>query len=774
MQRNWDTSHHSGHGSVPGMGQESSLDVMSLLRTFWRRKWLLVFTAILGIAGGSLYVSRQPTVYESTCQLLVVKKQSGMESDNVGSLSEYQNQLTADHLATEMDTIKSKRIVDRAIEIGSLHELPVLQELVTDSTPLNKAIMHGIRTTRGGRDSQTKNSNTINVTFQSHDPEECAIVLSAVVQAYQEFLEETSKSVGDEVVELFTNAETTLKTEFTKKQQDYHQFLSERNLLRNPETDTVVNLHTNRILELESAKSKIQIELTDLKSSVERIRTMIADKTPPDVIIHTIQRNQAQNNPYQGTTVETELQRQLNELRQEERLLREKMGDEHPKVVGIRNQINELRRQLVGSSGVDIGEPQDFISTYLKSQEGRLDELQDRVNGYQKQIDDEQILARSVLEDERKDRAMRDEVENTRLLGDAAVKRLSEINLIKDFGSYNVQILSEPEPGIVVGPRIALILVGAAILGSFFGFGLIYLVENSDLSFHSAQDVSTSLGSPVLGRVPTAIADELELPRPGSVIEGTVAVYHRPKSKLAESFRAVRTALFFNSNASNCRVIQFTSADPGDGKSTISTNVAASIAMSGKKVVIVDADFRRPRMHSIFGLEKGALGITSVITGNAELDDATHPTEIENLFCLPCGVRPPNPSELLTSPRFRELLQVLRERFDFVIVDTPPLLVVSDPSVVAACVDTTVLAVRLKKNGRPGALRSAEMLHAIGANLLGVVVNGVSEAASYGYGYSYGGDQYSYNDDVYYDDEPEESDVVIQVEPKRILRSRRT
>lgn len=255
-----------------------------------------------------------------------------------------------------------------------------------------------------------------------------------------------------------------------------------------------------------------------------------------------------------------------------------------------------------------------------------------------------------------------------------------------------------------------------------------------------------------------------------------MAVFHRPKSKMAESFRAVRTALFFNSNASNCRVIQFTSADPGDGKSTISTNVAASIAQSGKKVVIVDADFRRPRLHGIFGLEKGVLGITSVISGQAELDDAIHPSEIENLFCLPCGIRPPNPSELLTSPRFKELLEVLRERFDFVIVDTPPMLVVSDPSIVAACVDTTVLTVRLKKNGRPGALRSAEMLHTIGANLIGVVVNGVSEGASYGYGYgyNYGGDQYSYNDDVYYDEDPEESEeVVIQVEPRRISRSRR-
>lgn len=772
-QRHWDGAH--GHGQAAGGagGHEPSIDVMTLLKTFWRRKWLLVFTAILGVAGGFLYVSRQKPVFESTCQLLVVKKHSGMESESVGSLAEYQNQLTADHLATEMDTIKSKRIVDRAIEIGQLHELESLQELVTEALPLNKAIMQKLRTTRGGKDSQTKNSNTINVAFQCYDPQDCAEVLAAVVAAYQEFLESSSKDVGKEVVDLFKNAESTLQTQFKEKQLAYHKFLSERKLLRNPETDAIVNVHTNRILELEAAKSRVQVDVTDVKSSLERIREAIANKTPPEVIIHNIQHNETASQGVTGPSVESGLQSQLNDLRIEERSLLEKMGEGHPKVASLRNQIKEIRRQLMGGKeGVDLGEPQDFITTYIASLEHRLKEYQDREAGYQNRIDEEMVEAKRVLEDELKDRAMRDDVENTRLLGDAAVKRLQEINLIKDFGSYNVQILSEPELGIVVGPRVALILAGAAVLGSFFGFGLIYLVENSDLSFHSAQDVSTSLGTPVLGRVPTAFADEMDTSRPGSRMDSSLAVFHRPKSKLAESFRAVRTALFFNSNASNCRVIQFTSADPGDGKSTISTNVAASIAQSGKRVVIVDADFRRPRIHSIFGLEKGAVGITSVIVGDAELDDAIQPTEMENLFCLPCGIRPPNPSELLTSPRFKELLEVLRERFDFVIVDTPPLLVVSDPSVVAAYVDTTVLAVRLKKNGRPGALRSAEILHSMGANLLGVVVNGVTESASYGYGYSYGG-EYSYNDDVYYEDE-EESEVFIQVEPRKGSRSRRS
>src|SRR5262249_25540817 len=142
-----------------------------------------------------------------------------------------------------------------------------------------------------------------------------------------------------------------------------------------------------------------------------------------------------------------------------------------------------------------------------------------------------------------------------------------------------------------------------------------------------------------------------------------------------------------------------------------------------KRVVLLDADFRRPRIHKLFDVP-GSVGLASVLAGEAGLGDALRPTEVPNLSVLPCGQRPSNPAELLTSPRLEEVFEALRGQFDFVLVDTPPLLAVSDPAVVAPRVDAVLLTIRVAKNGRPHAERAKEILAALKADPLGVIVNG--------------------------------------------------
>ena len=190
-------------------------------------------------------------------------------------------------------------------------------------------------------------------------------------------------------------------------------------------------------------------------------------------------------------------------------------------------------------------------------------------------------------------------------------------------------------------------------------------------------------------------------------------------------------------------------------------------------MLLIDADFRRPRIHELFHLDK-SVGMSSVISGDAELPDAIQTTEVENLWCLPCGPRPNNPCELLTSRRFEELLEILHEQYDFVIVDTPPLLAVTDPSAVASRVDGVLLTIRLSKRTRSEAAKATELLASHGGNTLGVIVNGIGKTRGYGYGYGgygyggyggYGGYQYRYNeqygvsaegDNPYYADEEAE------------------
>jgi capsular exopolysaccharide synthesis family protein len=255
-----------------------------------------------------------------------------------------------------------------------------------------------------------------------------------------------------------------------------------------------------------------------------------------------------------------------------------------------------------------------------------------------------------------------------------------------------------------------------------------------------------------------------------SPIAEILCTYHRPKSTYSEGYRAVRTALNFGIRGEGHKVIQITSPDPGDGKSTLSGNLAVCMAQSGRRVLLVDADFRRPRVHKLFGVEPG-MGMSSVIQGTAELPEAIVPTDVDNLFLLPCGPRPSNPSELLSSTRFSELIHLLREQYDIVLIDTPPVLAVTDPCVVAPRVDGVVMLIRITKHVRPHAKRALESLESLGANLIGIVVNGVGgnrPGMGYGFGSQYGSryatnsgyyDSYSYNYGGYQEYYTDESDV---------------
>ncbi|MEM6981237.1 MAG: CpsD/CapB family tyrosine-protein kinase, partial [Planctomycetota bacterium] len=177
---------------------------------------------------------------------------------------------------------------------------------------------------------------------------------------------------------------------------------------------------------------------------------------------------------------------------------------------------------------------------------------------------------------------------------------------------------------------------------------------------------------------------------------------------------------------------------PGDGKSTIAGNLACSIAQSGKRTIIVDCDLRRPQLTDNFALADN-MGLTDVLDGRCDISDAAHETPLTTLHVMPSGPIPANPAEALTLPEMGELLEVLREKYDYIILDTPPLLLVTDPSIVASLADGVVLAMKIRRKSKPNAREASKILRSVGARLLGVVVNNSDEAGkSDGYkGYGY-------------------------------------
>jgi capsular exopolysaccharide synthesis family protein len=347
------------------------------------------------------------------------------------------------------------------------------------------------------------------------------------------------------------------------------------------------------------------------------------------------------------------------------------------------------------------------------------------------------------------------EKERTEKLYDAVVAQLDEIHLMTEHGGDTMEIVAEAELGEQIAPNLLRVLIASFFLGSFAGCGLAWFVDRAENTFRSLGEIRRTLGVPVVGHIPLMKRSQQLVSEAFPNIAPIMCTIHQEASHLSEAFRGVRTSLYFSTAGQNHKVVQVTSPVPGDGKSTIVANLAVAIAKSGKSVLVLDADFRRPSLAKLLGLSGQATpGLAAVVAGKVDPLDATVETVVDNLYFMPAGKRPHNPSELLSTPEFKELLDVVRERYDFVLLDTPPILAVTDPCAVAARVDGVLLAIRMRKGVHFSAVRASETLASIDAKVLGVIVNGVDGnnlgygKRKYGYGYGYGFGYRGYTDDV--------------------------
>jgi capsular exopolysaccharide synthesis family protein len=222
---------------------------------------------------------------------------------------------------------------------------------------------------------------------------------------------------------------------------------------------------------------------------------------------------------------------------------------------------------------------------------------------------------------------------------------------------------------------------------------------------------------------------------------------HAPSNQHCEAYRAIRTSIFFKAQETGAKVIQMTSPTPGDGKSSTISNLAASMAQSGRKVLVIDADLRKPKLHKYFGLDN-EIGLTTAVYGEMEPESVVRVVQAEYLSVVTCGPIPPNPSELLTSARFEAIIEAFREQYDFILIDTPPLLAVTDPAIVCRYVDMVFMVMRITNGVRSNSMRAKEIIESMGVELSGVIINGLRrrdqktydyKGGKYGYGgYSYG------------------------------------
>ena len=341
------------------------------------------------------------------------------------------------------------------------------------------------------------------------------------------------------------------------------------------------------------------------------------------------------------------------------------------------------------------------------------------------------------------------EAERNQKLYSVLGERMSQVDLAQFMQANNIRFVDRAIPNeIPVSPSLSLNLMMATTLGLMGGVGLAFLIEFLDNTVKTKEDLEAMLGVPLLGVVPIIPPEDmLDI---ASNRERSLFAHTKPRSSVSESLRSVRTNVLFRTGNLDSRVILITSAVPREGKSFTSSNLAAILAMSGSKVILIDADLRRPSIHRLFEISD-EFGLSEVLLEQKQLNAVIQPSHIHNLDVISAGPIPQNPSELLSNEIMTAVPKKLQEEYDIVIIDSPPATAVADPMILSPLADGVVLVVEANQTKKPIVMQAILRLRQVKAKLIGGIVNKLDIRKS-GYGY-----YYYYNDYGYYADEEYEA-----------------
>lgn len=411
---------------------------------------------------------------------------------------------------------------------------------------------------------------------------------------------------------------------------------------------------------------------------------------------------------------------ELSDLKLRQQSLAKQHGPDHPDLVQIRTHIENLER----ADRVPIRAMDGRMTALLRSIEGSLETAEGLRAEMQRRLEEERTAAKETEKDLLTEEKIRADLNRQWSLFDSISVQLKNAQLVGDYGNIAIRTLSPPSASLS-RTQSGLVLSFALITGCVLGIGAALVADFIDARVHSPAELRRVMDLSVLGSIPRLVVSR-------KAARGRVGLisHEAPQSILAESYRSLRTSLQIDRRQTPHQVILVTSPYPGDGKTTTASNLAISLALAGRKVLLIDADLRNPSQHRVFDCSRER-GLTLMLKGILPFDQLVQPTSIPGLDLLVAGQEVESPAELLASHGLSEHLEDIRRAYQVVIIDSSPLLVVTDPSILAAEVDGILLITRASQTRRRDAMRVAELLKALGTPVLGAVLNGTTPEPSY-------------------------------------------
>ena len=697
------TEHNNARTSQVGIVPED------LIQIIWRSRWIVLLTMAVALGIGLTYITVATPIYTSTSRIYV--QQSGpkilTEAEGVMTQSQSKN-----YLYTQAELLKSTPILSSALERTDIKQLKIFHKV---DNPIDYLKIKGLSVSVGKKD------DIIDISSDSPDSVEAARLVNAIVDSYRKYHATRKRSTTGEVLRILQEEKRERDKEPAQKLKAMMALKSENIAVAFEDRNS--NIILDRLDTLSAELTQADLQMVEAKSVYENAKSMMADPARLKRYAESerakgIYISTADEWSQLGTELE-QLQMQLSDLRRQSAPNQSAMGALQTKVNQIENRLAYLYRKFAETQ-LAIAEQQykaakqkqEQIAGYFETQRHKALQL------------NKQLTAYTILQSE---------YEQAKKLCDILDERIKEINITEDTGSLNISVLEIARPADKPSkPPKARYMAIALLFGLVSAGGLALVRDRMDQRFRSMEEISAALGLPALGVVPSMSRKE------GPAIQGKKA-FLDSRSVWAETYRMMRTAVLFSDTKAKSRIILVTSPEAADGKSTVVSNLAIAMAQDGQKTLVLEADFRKPMQNKIFGVNHNNKGLSSVLAGADELEEVIKTTCVSGLDILTCGPDVQNPSEMLHSANFNKAMKLLAKQYDRIIVDSPPVLPVTDAQILASICQITILVLRAEKSTWKASRQAHDALIRVGARVLGVVVNDVPKNGRFGY---YGGEGY--------------------------------
>lgn len=698
-----------------------NIDIRRYLRLLSKYKWLIAATVALVVTAVVIRTSRQTKIYSATATIVIdpappdLLGQQVQEIVQLGAGNFWSN---TDYYNAQVKILQSYALARKTVEANDLH-LKLLDEGAREGKAREELVDQSTKLLMGSLSIRYPEQNRIvHVTVQHRNADLAAEIANAHVNSYIAYNLSLRADGTDLASRWLAKEFDSAEKELRSSEMELFEYRRDNDILSVSLEDRK-NMVVGNIQHYTDAMNAARSRRIELGALLSRIRKVAGEEILGSPIFE-LTDNSALN------SLKSQYYLERNALID----LEKEYGPKAPEWAKQKEKVDGLYTALEREAASSVRALEEKYQAALAAENAYAAE----VERYKKEAFE---LGPKAVEYNRLMRDQRSDEEKYNIV----LGRLRTSDLTSRLNTINVRRLDPAQPSYVpVSPNMRRNVIVAVAVSLFLGIALALGLDFMDRSIKSADDIQAASGAPLLGIIPVIDEDGEALK---DLKNRDLYVKENPASQVAECCRSIRTNLMFSGADRKLQTLVVSSPNPREGKTTTVMYLGTIMAQSGQRVLLIDSDMRRPRLHQSTGISR-TVGLSNLIIGDADYDDVIKTTEIPNLYVLPCGPTPPNPAELLMSQRFHEVLAELGRRYDRILLDSPPILAVTDAVVLARNADGVVMVAKCGKTNRDAVAGAARQLRDVDAGIVGVVLNeldlndkqyGYYYYSYYGYGY---------------------------------------